>query len=374
MAKKPIFGRHLIFRSGVHTKAAGETVWPPDRVRGVLDVTRRLSPAQIPYTLLHPTDNLPIFGYADRDSLQLHEIADGTVTLSIMPSSFANQAIPALKAGGLDKVSIGLGENDEVVHIGIVPKPAVDGLGNIFSSSDQATASSAEVVFSSADLDNPVRSAFSSLMRMRIGWIFQDLAQWMQGLRDRTIEAKGVDAADKEVPTYLIDSLKTTLPDDDPNSGDLANGFSTTSTKDDMGKDKEIADLKAAAEVLKSQRDTALGRASELETAEKSREIKVFLDGITNRVPPSMRDMVEGILSDLQGLKPRTFAAADGQTAERTSFDVFKDILSAAKPVVTFGEAATRERSADAGGEDKRPQSQRAHEETLDQVERVSKG
>lgn len=371
---KPSFGRHLVFKSGIHTNE-GDQVWPADRVRGVLDASKRLSPSRIPYTLLHPADHLPIFGFADRDSLQLRELPGGAVGIDVLPVTFAESAVSALKGKGFDKISIGLGQHDEILHLGLVPKPAVAGLGAVFSESVEAgLVGEVEVVFESADLDNPVRQAFGSMLRSRIGWVFEDLASWLQGLRDRTIEAKGLDAANAEVPQYLIENLKGDLPDDEP-FGDAAvgNAFSqsTDAAMDEETKRKlaRLDALEAENATLKTGLSAAQTRAAELEAGERKRQITVFLDGISDRVPNSMRMAVEGILEDLQALKPRTFSAADGQTSERTSFDVFKDLLSAAKPMVVFGEVATAF-GADAGNEDTRSLDDQAVEETTERLQK----
>jgi|GEM_PF-1962913 len=375
---KPTFGRHLVFKSGIHTNE-GDQVWPADRVRGVLDASKRLSPSRIPYTLLHPSDHLPIFGFADRDSLQLRELPGGEVAIDIMPLTFAEGVIPALKGKGLDKISVGLGVDDQIVHLGLVPKPAVKGLGKVFSEADEASVGSVDVVFASADLDEPVRAAFGSMLRSRIAWIFEDLGTWMQGLRDRTIEAKGLDAADAEVPQYLIENLKRDLPEDDP-VGDAAIGSAfSQSTDDAMDEEtkKKLARLdalEAENATLKTGLSEAQNRAAELEAGERKRQITVFLDGISDRVPNSMRVAVEGILEDLQALKPRVFSAADGTTTEKSSFDVFKELLSSAKPVVVFGEVATHGAAGTDAGGDSRPISQRADDETREQIERAGKG
>lgn len=376
---KPSFGRHLVFKSGIHTNE-GDQVWPADRVRGVLDASKRLSPSRIPYTLLHPSDHLPIFGFADRDSLQLRELPGGAVGIDVLPVTFAESAVSALKGKGFDKISIGLGKHDEILHLGLVPKPAVTGLGTVFSESvEEGLVGEVEVVFESADLDNPVRQAFGSMLRSRIGWVFEDLASWLQGLRDRTIEAKGLDAANAEVPQYLIENLKRDLPDDEP-VGDAAvgNAFSQST---DAAMDEEtrrrlarLDALEAENATLKTGLSEAQTRAAELEAGERKRQITVFLDGIADRVPNSMRMAVEGILEDLQALKPRVFAAADGKTEEKTSFEVFQDLLSAAKPVVVFGEVATSGAAGSESGADTRPVSQRADDETREQIERASKG
>ena len=300
-------------------------MWPPDRVRGVLDATRRLSPALIPYTLLHPENSLPIYGFARKEDIQGEELPDGGYALTSVLHKFAEEAIPALEAQGLTQVSIGLGKDDEIVHVGFVPKPAVSGLGTVFSEAPVPCSSAVEVVFEAVDLDRPVEAAFAySEMRWHIGYALRQIGEWLAGVREREIEVKGIEAADKFVPTYMIDFLKQPLPEEEPaaEAGTVpsvafaASPASTTITDNTMDEEtrQRLAALEAENAALRTSNAEALQRAAALEAETRRAEVTGFLDTIADRVPPSQRDIVEGILLDLQSAKPRSFAAADGTT------------------------------------------------------------
>jgi len=384
MPKHRTFRRHKIFRSGIH-RNEGEQVWPPDRVRGVLDATRRLSPALIPYTLLHPENSLPIYGFARKEDIQGEELPDGGYALTSVLHKFAEEAIPALEAQGLTQVSIGLGKDDEIVHVGFVPKPAVSGLGTVFSEAPVPCSSAVEVVFEAVDLDRPVAAAFAySETRWHIGYALRQIGEWLAGVREREIEAKGIEAADKFVPTYMIDFLKTPLPEEEPApeagavpSVAFAASPASTIIPDNNAMDEEtkqrLAALEAENAALRTSNAEALQRAADLEAATRKAEVTGFLDTIADRVPPSQRDVVESILLDLQSAKPRSFAAADGTTQERSSYEAFKTLLSGAAPVVIFAEVATAANAPVGDAGDKRTVSQRADDETAEQIRRASK-
>ncbi len=354
------FKRHNVFKSGIH-KNTGEQVWPPDRVRGILDATRRFSPALIPYTLLHPENALPIYGFCKKESVELAEVG-GDVVLSTVMERFAEEAIPSLIKAGLNQISVGLGKLDEIVHFGFVPKPAVTGLGTVFSEASVALAppvgisSVLEVSFSAEELGGSVINAFGVSWEWALRDKLDMISQVFRSLRDREIEKSGVDAADKFIPAYLIDSLARPLPQDAQDTtvkeGDMVPSVGFMAGNDnqkieDMAltelEKTELEQLRGENKLLKSEKEEALNKASELERGKRKAEVTSFVDSISDKVPPSVRDLIEGVLIDLQGVQPRVFSAADGTTAERSSYDVLKELLTAGPVQVIFREVATGE-------------------------------
>ena len=105
----------------------------------------------------------------------------------------------------------------------------------------------------------------------------------------------------------------------------------------------ELEQLRGENKLLKSEKEEALNKASELERGKRKAEVTSFVDSISDKVPPSVRDLIEGVLIDLQGVQPRVFSAADGTTAERSSYDVLKELLTAGPVQVIFREVATGE-------------------------------
>lgn len=337
------FKRHKIFASGYHEKAKNK-VWPPEKVLGVLTATKLYSPDRIPYTYRHPKNNLPVLGYASRESIASFE-ADSRTFLTIEPVDFAREMLPGLKQAGLDKVSIGLGARGEIVHIGITDIPSVDGLGAAFEASDNIPAVYAEEVeFEATELGNPGEAFEVSWKWQLRGWM-QDVASLFQKMRDREIEANGLDAAEKYLPAYVLDYLKMDLAPDEPvdDAGPITTDqlLNKTFEKTDMDA-KKLAEL----ERLRTENATLLLQQSNAETARVNAEIIGFCAEHPDVVTPKIRDQVVAILTDLHGAQPRQFEAG-GKTVEKTSFDLIKELIAGAKPQIVFDDVATKDKAAD---------------------------
>lgn len=91
------------------------------------------SPSKIPLTLHHPENDLPVFGYADKNTLRVEPDGDRYV-MTVEVKDFAKEFMDILRSAGLNKVSVGLTANKALKHIGLVDKPAVAGLGYAFDS------------------------------------------------------------------------------------------------------------------------------------------------------------------------------------------------------------------------------------------------
>lgn len=328
------FKRHKIFASGVH-KSDVAPVWSPDNVREVFDATIAHSPVKIPYTYRHPVNSLPVLGYADRDSLEVFE-EDGRTYLTAQPLDFAKEWLAGLKKTGFNKVSIGLGKLGEIVHIGMTDSPAVSGLGLAFEASATVPAVYAqEVEFESADLGDPVAGFEVSWKWQLQGWM-QDVASLFQRMRDREIEANGVDAADQVLPAYIMDYLKTPLPPDEKSENE------ETTINPQF---EELMDLdKQELERLRVENAALLQRQSEAEALRVQGEITGFCAQFPAVVTPKIKDSIVAILTDLHGAQPRQFEV-DGAQVTKTSFEILKELIAGAKPQLVFEQVATKDKA-----------------------------
>ena len=320
------FKRHKIFASGVH-KNENSPVWPKAKVLGVFESTKANSPLKIPYTYRHPQNNLPVLGYADRNSVEVFEEDDRTY-LTAQPLDFAKDWIAGLKKAGCDKVSIGLGRLGEIVHIGFTDNPAVVGLGAAFEASNNVPAVyTEEVEFEASDLGTPVEGFDISWKWQLQSWM-QDVAGLFQKMRDKEIEANGIDAAEKFLPSYVMDFLKLEIPVTDNN---------TTQFETDMSREE-----KEELERLRTENAALLQSQSDTESLKVQTEILGFCAKHQSVITPKIKDQIVGILTDLHGAQPRHFEV-DGATVEKSSFDVLKELFSGAKPQIVFEEVATNE-------------------------------
>ncbi len=327
------FKRHKIFASGVHKNEAAP-VWPADKVKGVLVATKLHSPERIPYTYRHPENSLPVLGYTDRSSVELFE-EHGRTYLTAQPADFAKEWIGSLKRTGFDKVSIGLGKLGEIVHIGITDNPAVSGLGFAFEASSKVSSVFVEEVEFEAKELSSLDEVFDVSWRWHLQCWMDDVSGVFQKLRDREIEANGLDAADAFLPSYVMDFIKRPLPpDEDPAVEGLVSV--NPSFESDMSVEE-----KAELERLRGENALLLQRQVDAEGLRVQGEIAAFCADHPAVVTPRVKDTITAVLLDLHGAQPRQFEV-DGKQVEKTSFEAFKDLIAGAKPQIVFKEVATK--------------------------------
>ena len=369
------FKRHKIFKSGVHNPEKGKEVWSVDDVKGLLAKTKEHSPELIPYTFRHPKNNLPVFGFARRDEIEGHE-ADGEYVLTAQPTEFARPWVDALKQLGTDMVSVGIGKLGEIVHIGFTDSPGVDGLGAAFEAEKDSlrqvpVAAVEEVEFEAADLDNPAEALFEVSWKWRLSSWMQDAAGIFKRLREKEIEANGVDAADKLIPDYMIDFLKEPLPNDEKAEEKLEPVNSFEADMDEKER-QEFEQLKKDHEELKRKNDELLKKESEAEQARIDAEIEGFCSKHSTIVVPKIKPQVKAILKDLHGAEPQQFEAGDGKTVEKSSYDLMKEIIAGGKVQFVFEEVATKDKAGEKNETD--PNADPVRDELQAQFERAKKG
>jgi hypothetical protein len=338
------YKRHKIFASGVHKrKDLKQAVWPPDRVREVFEATMEHSPERIPYTYRHPKNNLPVLGWAEKSDLQIFE-EGGRTYLSIVPKEMAQEFVSGLIKVGFDALSIGIGKKKELVHIGITDDPAVTGLGDAFEASTTVPpVYLEEVEFEASELD--LQAAFDVSWKWRLQSWMDDVASLFQRMRDREIEQNGIDAADKFLPSYVMDYLKTQLPPDANAEGEAAPVFETTKETPMTAEEKEKMDR------LEAENTRLLEEASMRNNADKKTRVTTFCNDHPAIVTPSLRPKVEAFLLSLIDSKPVTFEDDKGAAQETDVFELACELLrTGVKPAVVFESVATKE-NAPAGGQ-----------------------
>lgn len=369
------FKRHKIFKSGIHNPEGGKKAWSKEDVKTLLENTKKHSPERIPYTFRHPSNNLPVFGFALRDELELHE-ENGEAVITARPAEFAQPWIDALKQLGTDHISIGIGKKGEIVHNGFTDRPAVDGLGAAFEAEKDSlqqvpVAAVEEVEFEAGDLDNPADAIFEVSWKWRLESWMQDAAGIFKRLRDREIEQNGIEAADKLIPDYMLDFLKEPLPDNEPEGEKLEPVNSFEADMDEKER-QELEQLKKDNKELKRRNDELLQKESAAEQARVDAEIEGFCSKHSTIVVPKIKPQVKAILHDLYGAEPQEFEAGDGKTEEKSSYDLMKEIIEGGKVQFVFEEVATKDRVGEGKKGDSLTLSQRADAETAAAVERAT--
>ena len=338
------YKRHKIFASGVHKKAdQAQAVWPADRVLGVYESSKANSPAMIPYTYRHPQNSLPVFGYAERDSLEVFEDG-GRTYLSVVPKEMATEFLDGLKKAGLNQVSVGLGKKGEIVHIGFTDNPAVTGLGAAFEASEAVPpVYLEEVEFEASDLGD-ISDAFDVSWKWRLQSWMDDVASIFQRLRDREIELNGLDSADKFLPSYVMDYLKLPLPADVPSDGA---GSSVFETNHDT---PMTAEEKAKMDRLEAENARLMADAETRIDVENKARVTQFCDDLPAIITPAIRPKVESFLLSLIGSAPVSFEDEKGLAQQADAFEFACELLrTGVKPSVVFGTVAGKETAPDGG-------------------------
>jgi hypothetical protein len=349
------FKRHKIFASGVHKKDnPAQAVWTSDRVQGMYESSKVNSPAMIPYTFRHPENSLPVLGYADRDSLTVFE-EGGRTYLSVVPKEMAKEFLGGLKATGFDKVSIGLGQKGEIVHIGFTDNPAVAGLGAAFEASKMVPpVYLEEVEFEAGDLGHELRSAFEVSWKWQLQSWMDDVASLFQKIREQKIETDGIDVADKFLPSYVLDYLKRPLPDDhNGNENDVI-------TPTYEGDTPMTAEERARMERLEAENRTLLDQAAAEQKRKRGEAVEQFCADHAAIVTPAIKPAVVAILTALQGIDGNLTFEADGKPVEKSPFEAMCDLIGGAKPAVVFEAVATNDNGPAGDGNPSADQVQEA--------------
>lgn len=363
------FKRHKIFASGVHRKNnPEEAVWPAERVHKLFERTQKFSPALIPYTYRHPENGLPVLGWAEKSSVQLAE-ESGKTYLSAVPKELAVEFMQGLKDVGYDQVSIGLGKMGEIVHIGITDKErtAVAGLGPVFERSETVPAVYAEeVTFEAADLGGGLDSSFEVSWKWQLQSWMSDVASLFQRMRDQKIETDGLEAADKFLPSYVVDFLKRDLPADDRQAEPEA--LLNYESDGDM-----TAEQKAEFDRLKAFEQEQLQKAAGVLVQSRKDAVTRFCADHVEIVTDKIKPQVEALLAALQLVEePATFEAA-GETVSKSAFELGCELIAGMPKAVSFERDVAGTGSGPGAEEDKRPLSQQADAATAEKIASLGK-
>jgi uncharacterized protein YfcZ (UPF0381/DUF406 family) len=112
-----------IFWNGRHNNSGAKKEWTPEDVERIYEANKD---REIPLTIRHPEDDLPIIGFAK--GLR-KKIQDGKVVLEAQLKKISKAILERLKELNFDKVSIALEPDLATIrHIGFVENPAIEGL------------------------------------------------------------------------------------------------------------------------------------------------------------------------------------------------------------------------------------------------------
>lgn len=332
-----------IFRAGRHTDMHGRTIefTRDDLASMAANYDPDLSEA--PVVVGHPKDNTPAYGWvrglrADGDvlSAELHQV-DADFADMVRAGRFKKRSASIFLPDGSDNPTPG---KHYLRHVGFLggAAPAVKGLKEVnFAGDDAGCAEFA---------DMPIRN-----------WIFSYIADLFRGLREREIEANGVEKADRIFPSYQIDSIRDAARDADKAGLAYAAPAIGIGIEEIIHEDTNVTDKTAdfAAREQKITDDAAALAAREKALADREAKARrddaaEFADGLVTggKLLPKDKATVVELLLALPTAAPLSFASGD-DTIEKPAADLFRELLDAMPKRLDFSEKSGAEHGEDAG-------------------------
>ncbi|MEO7957882.1 MAG: hypothetical protein ABIW76_14440 [Fibrobacteria bacterium] len=335
-----------IFRAGTQTDSAGVS---RDWTEADLDtIASSYDPKnhEAPICLGHPKDNAPAWGWVksvSREGSRLFaEIGDLVSEFSTM-----------LDKKMFKKRSISLYPDLKLRHVAFLgaQPPAVKGL------EDFAFADSGALTIDFMEWD----SAYG----------FNNVGRLMQGFRDWIIETKDAATADRLLPQYDIDYLKSLRAESKDAFAyeETSKGDSTMETKDQVTTNAEFAEqlatLTTNVTALTARAVSAEAEVATLKKEKRSSELSQFADRMVNagKLTPAGKAGAIAIMESLDGQAEANFTEGEGaaaKTVKKTPLKIFQDGIESAAPQITFGEFATKKGAVPAPADDKLAQLTRA--------------
>lgn len=331
-----------IFKSGKRTAMNGSTLEYSESMLQACAAAYDPKVHEAPIVIGHPRDNGPAWGWvnsltADRSGLRaapaqvdptFAEMVDAGRFKKISASFYLPDSPANPKPGVLYLRHVGF--------LGAQP-PALKGLDSVSFGEDE------EGVVEFADMD----------------WAVSSTSRLFSGIRDFFIEKFGLDAADKVLPSWQIDSLNDAARNPEPVSASFHEADPASVGSDpkplpqENNVDKETQErIERENAELKRQLAARDAEDSKKRSDDRHAANVAFAEKLVSeaRLAPRATNVVVALLDAVDdGNAPVEFS--EGTTTQPLS-EAFKSLLSTGVPVVDFGEVASKDR---AGG--KAPQS-----------------
>lgn len=183
-----------------------------------------------------------------------------------------------------------------------------------------------------------------------LAWSLESIATLLRGLREQTIERDGIEAADKSLPQWAIDTAteqaqiarRAFEEADAPNpffskTDNPGGSMSFTQEQLDAAKDQARKEAKdqAAVEFAATQ-----AQLIKLQSERQSERIRAQIAGwkATGHVTPAEEHGLVEFMVAVEGAEAEfSFSAADGKEAKKTPAQFFADFMASRAPVVKLG-------------------------------------
>ena len=321
-----------IFKTGRHTAASGATLnFSEDDLRAAVAA---YDPAvhEAPIVVGHPRDNHPAYGWIGK----LEYAEDGAINAN--PVQLDADFAEMVQAGRFKKRSASWYLPDSPNN----PKPGTLYLRHVgfLGAQPPAVKGLKEVAFSE-DEDGVIEFGDSP-------WLWSTLSNLFSGLREMLIADKGIEAADKVLPSYAIKDLDAaSRVQPAPTPAISSTNFDEGNTVDEATKQK-LANLEAENAALKSAQQQAADFAEQEKTlrareaAIAKREIGAEIDGLiaAGKVFPAQKSGLVEFMASLGDADTVEFG--EGDQAKKLSQRAFiREYLSSLPKLAEFREIAS---------------------------------
>lgn len=337
-----------IFKTGTHTSSNGATLdFSEDKLQGSAE---SYSPSvhEAPIVIGHPKDNGPAYGW-----IKSMEFSEGS--LDAIPDQVNEDFAEMVKKGSFKKVSASFYLPDApnnpspgnlyLRHVGFLgaQPPAIKGLSAVdFSEQEEGV----------VEFEEDWRTTME----------VSTVAQIFKAMREFIIDKFSKDEADKTLPDYLIDDLRTSAEERRKADDSPVTDFSESETdpEHDMKLDEALAkvnDLESQKNQLESDKqkladenETLKSKVTSFTEAENKRRkegLTTKVDALVKdgKVTPAERDKVLAFAERL-GDQTVDFGEADDQRGLNAQDEYLKS-LEDRKPVVDFEEHSGDENGGD---------------------------
>lgn len=327
-----------VFKSGTHTDMKGNT-----HTFGTADLDQMVANVELgkpPAVIGHPKHDGPAYAWGDlkREGDSLYaKFTDinPAFEAGVQSGAYRNRSVAIVqdKARGWRVRHIG--------WLGAMP-PAIDGLKPIAFGADDAE------VIEFAQSGDPERDA-----AYQLAWGLESAARLLRGFREYLIQQSGIEAADKVLPSYSIDSMqqsadgaRAALAQADTDDKPVATAYSAPEgenampfTQEDIDRAREEgraqAEAKAQAQFASQGQELSELRAARIND-KVGTQVNEWVSG--GLVTPAEAGGMKAFMATLEEQAVEfAFAASDNTEVKQTPAAWFAAFMAGRKPLVKLG-------------------------------------
>lgn len=340
-----------IFKTGQWKDSQGRIeYWDESRIDEIIESTKKNGANLIPFTELHPKNDLPIWGWFSKDNIRKVKHGEDYI-IEVQPTEFADGFIEQIKNNKREQVSVKIMPDMSIKHVGFVPRGAVKTLPAPFEFRANIDEAAEKLVFV------PTKEFEDTNYKLSIlGDVFAKIRDWF-------INKYGVEEADKIVTHYEIQAMKSADERleqldifQDNKLSIMYSGGNNMAETDKRVYEQRIAELETDKAILSDKvrefeqtSAKANKRINELEREIAGLRLSIregscreFADGLekNNKILPADK---ENIVKFMMALEDSAYEFEDnGEKKTRTLADDFREFIESLPARVPEGSIAVK--------------------------------